>query len=148
MSRIVVAARGVVSFSELEPHEVGIGIFFHQALGGLLEFLDRLIGKICQFLLEPIALIRGRLQQLNLRLFLLIDESVARREVRFESFHFAFRLFRLLHLFLRLGSLFGDDVFEVEIYFRVFTALYSALGLVGCLFVIGRREYHKHGVNT
>jgi len=99
-------------------------------------------------LFERIALIRRCLLQLNLRLFLLIDESVARREVRFESFHFAFCLFRLLHLFLRLGSLFGDDVFEVEIYFRVFTALYSALGLVGCLFVIGRREYHKHGVNT
>src|SRR6267154_2537043 len=148
LNGIVVTARGVVSFSELEPHQMRVGILLHEVLRSLLEFLDCLLGKFIQLLLERIALVRGRLLQINLRLLLLIDKRVARREVRFEPLHFTFRFFRLLHLLLCLGSLLGDDVLEVEIAFRVFTALHSGLGLEWRLFVIGRREDNKYAVNA
>src|SRR6266851_922760 len=127
---------------------MSVGILLHEVLRSLLEFLDRLIRKVIQLLFERIALVRRRFLQVIFRLLLLFDESVARVEVRFEPLHFALRLFRLLHLLLGLGPLFGDDVLEVEIYFRVFTALYSALGLVRWLLVIRRREYNKYAVNA
>src|SRR5882762_3539991 len=125
-----------------------IGIFLPEVLRGFLEFLDRLIPKVCQLLLERIALIRRCLLQINLRLLFLIDESIASIEVRFQPLHFALRLFRLLHLFLSRGALLGDDVLEVDVDLRVFTALYSALGLVRRLLVIRRREYNKYAVNA
>src|SRR6266850_585039 len=125
-----------------------IGIFLPEVLRGFLEFLDRLIPKVCQLLLECIALIRRCLLQINLRLLFLIYESIAGIEVRFQPLHFVLRLFRLLHLFLSRGALLGDDILEVDVDFRVFTALYSALGLVWRLFVIRRREYNKYAVNA
>src|ERR1700694_1335327 len=65
-----------------------------------------------------------------------------------EPLHFALRLFRLLHLFLCRSALLANNVLEVEIDFRVFTTLNSALGLIGSLFVIRWREYDKKGVDA
>src|SRR5260370_16648195 len=91
-----------------------VGIFLHEALRGFLEFLDRLICKVRQLLLGCIALVRGRLLQINLRLLLLIDESVARREVRLEPLHFAFGLFRLFAAFLIWAALLAAFALKFE----------------------------------
>ena len=125
-----------------------IGILLHKALRRVLEFLDGLIGKLRQLLLQRIALVRGRLLQIGLYLFLLIDEGVARVEVRFESFELSLGLLSFFYLFLGSAPLFGDDVLEVEIDLGFLTALHSALDLVGRLFVIRRRKYNKDGVNA
>src|SRR5216683_4750453 len=124
---------------------MSVGILLHEALRSLLEFLDRLIRKVCQLLLERIALVRGRLQKLNLCLFLLFDESTARREVRFESLYFAFRFFRLLRSFLIFGALLGGNVLEIQVYFGFRAAHYLALRRIR---LIRRRQLDVDRVNA
>src|SRR6267142_1839213 len=76
-----------------------VGIFLHEALRSLLEFFDCLIRKFIQLLLERVALVRGRLLQINLRLLLLIDERVACRKVRFAPWSLTARITTSAHGF-------------------------------------------------
>jgi len=114
----------------------------------LLEFLDGLIRNVRQLLLERIALVRGRLLQIGFYLFLLVDEGIARSEVRFQTLELGLGFFSFFYLFLGSAPLLGDDILEVEIDLRFLAGLHSALDLVGRLFVIRRREYNKDGVNA
>src|SRR6266478_5452343 len=125
-----------------------VGIFFSQVLRRFLELLDGLIRKVSQLLLERFALVRGCLPQIILYLFLLINKRVAGIEVRFKPLHFAFRFFRFFYLFLSCGSLLGDDVLEVKVDLRVFTAGYPAFDFVWRLLIIRRGEYDEYGVNA
>src|SRR6266481_3359458 len=125
-----------------------VGIFFSQVLRRFLEFLDGLIRKVPQFLLERVTLVRGCLPQIILYLFLLINKRVACIEVRFKPLHFAFRFLRFFHLFLSCGSLLGDDVLEVKVDLRVFAAGYPAFDFVWRLLIIRRGEHYEYAVNA
>src|SRR6266481_1609095 len=125
-----------------------VGVLLAQALRGFLEFLDCLIPQVCQLLLGRLALVRRRFLQIDLCLFLLVNERVARSEVRLQPFEFALSLLGLFHLLLSRGALLGNDLLEIDIDFRVLAALHSALDLVRRLFVIRWRENNEYGVNA
>src|SRR5260370_12856543 len=78
----------------------------------------------------------------------LIDGGMPRREVCLEPLHFTLSFLSFFHLFLSCGALLGDDLLEIEIDSRFLATLHPALDLVGRLFVVGRREYHKYGINA
>src|SRR5207245_10017114 len=98
------------------------------------------IPQVCQLLLGRLALVRRRFLQIDLCLFLLVNERVARSEVRLQPFEFALSLLGLFHLLLSRGALLGNDLLEIDIDFRVLAPLPSALDLVRRLFVIDRKS--------